>query len=423
MVWGDEPKGRKSPLRRLWVVSLDSTREVDREGRRVRRLEGVNQPTEHEGDGRWRHYEVLRPDPILPGEPLTIGWEDVGDHWRATVTSQVVGAFFADTTRGPYGWSGGPEEANEKTSGVVYVEGTEVLTPTASAAHVVSNLANAGAAYEGFSAPEPLWQLLPVRDGCSGERLAIGVACVPVALGDRDAVEHLYDALVRLPPDVNLPAGVLAAAEAAGWSGPLRVTTVPPAYQRIALAAAGLTDDEVEGVANFAVLIDAVGDLADLMPMGSVGRWLRSPHPALDGATPLEALRSGRRLAPALAAPFPGGVLEYEWEPEAVRCYEAALVAGWSQQNLRRDKADGRWLLVGSYKGVKVAVSDGLDGVVVAAQIGDRDAPCDGIVTLDGAFEPETAPGFVAELVGSWLAEPGHAELALARALRRMGEQ
>ena len=65
-------------------------------------------------------------------------------------------------------------------------------------------------------------------------------------------------------------------------------------------------------------------------------------------------------------------------------------------------------------------MSDSLYGVVAGAQIGEPDAPLDGFVMLDGPSEPESAPRLVAARVDACLAEPGHAELALARALHRV---
>ena len=301
--------------RHHFVVCVDSTREIDLEGRRIRRLEGVNAPTQREGDHRWTRYDHLRPDPPVGGTPLTIVWEVVGDLWRSTVTSEVVGSFWVDPTAGPYAWAGGPESAEESTLGLVVVDGTGLVTPTACAAHVVCSLANAGVAHDGFSSPEPLWQLLPVADRGGGPLAAVGVGGVETAVGDRRAVELLHWSLLRLPPDVNLPVGALAAAQATGWPTPVPITAAPTGIQRRALAAAGLTELEIDSVPDLAVLVEAVGELAEFMPMGSVGRWLRARHPAVDDATPLGVLAACGELGPALSTPFPEGIPQGEWEP------------------------------------------------------------------------------------------------------------
>lgn len=65
--------------------TLNSTYEVDRTHRQIRRIEGVNDPTPRQGtDGEWREYHALTM--LLNGSYL-IAWDA---HGRCTITSRVV---------------------------------------------------------------------------------------------------------------------------------------------------------------------------------------------------------------------------------------------------------------------------------------------------------------------------------------------
>jgi hypothetical protein len=61
--------------------TLNSTYEVDREGKRIRRVSGVNPPTSNQGtDGEWKDYLYLED---LPFGSLHIVWAEGG----STITS------------------------------------------------------------------------------------------------------------------------------------------------------------------------------------------------------------------------------------------------------------------------------------------------------------------------------------------------
>ena len=65
-------------------TTLNSVYEVDREGRRARRLSGKNEPTQHTGtDGEWQEFADVAHH---PSGGLVIVW----DEDRMTVTSAVV---------------------------------------------------------------------------------------------------------------------------------------------------------------------------------------------------------------------------------------------------------------------------------------------------------------------------------------------
>ncbi len=406
----------------LFVVSIDSTREIDLNQRRIRRLEGINPATPREGEREWRSYALLTPDPPAPAQSLRIVWAIDGDVIRATDTSSLVGAFWEDPTAGPFAWIGEAHGLGE-APGTVLVGGSAVRTRTAAAAHTLAALGNVGRQWRGFSAPEPLWGIAPARpDGEGPGEAAITVGGAAVAIGAQEPVQDLFDALLRLPPDVNLPMGAFSAATGAEWS-PVSITRLPAAGQRQALGSAGLTDEEIASVPDLGVLVAAAADLAELMTWGAVSRWLRSPHAALGGTSPLAALAEGRDVAPALGDPFGGGdPPEATWEPEAWACHRAAKAAGWTWAELARDVRDGRWMVRGSRTGVRILVFDSVYGPFASADIAD--VPTDAHVVLDGPADPTAAPAELVRRVDEWMEDPQHKKLALARALRRMsGEE
>lgn len=63
-----------------------STYEIDDDGKRIRRMAGVNPATERQGqDGQWRVFYLI--EPYLGG--LLIHWDDAG---HCTHTSAIVSA-------------------------------------------------------------------------------------------------------------------------------------------------------------------------------------------------------------------------------------------------------------------------------------------------------------------------------------------
>lgn len=70
--------------------TLNSTYEVDRENKLIRRLAGINPPTSNQGeDGNWQPYQRLWMQPT--GCVLI-----VFDPTRATLTSRVRGEWIGD---------------------------------------------------------------------------------------------------------------------------------------------------------------------------------------------------------------------------------------------------------------------------------------------------------------------------------------
>ena len=66
-------------------LTMNSIYEVDEQNKRIRRLEGANDPTPNQGeDGVWREYVSL--DPCQGG--YLIVWDEGGN--KATLTSQVL---------------------------------------------------------------------------------------------------------------------------------------------------------------------------------------------------------------------------------------------------------------------------------------------------------------------------------------------
>lgn len=412
---GDRQRRHRSSSR-LFVISIDSAREIDLDQRRIRRLDGIRSATPREGEREWRSYTLLSPDPPAPSQPVRIVWAIEGGVYRSTQTSSIVAAVWEDPTAGPFAWTG--EDMGVGASpGTVLVGGAAVRTTTAAAAHTLAALANIGHQWTGFSAPEPLWGIAPARpDGEGPGEAAITVGGAAVAVGAQEPVRDLYDALLRLPPDVNLPMGAFSAATRATWS-PAPITRLPEAGQRQALGSAGLTEEEIDSVPDLGVLVAAAANVAELMTWGAVGRWLRAPHATLDGASPLATLAGGGDVAPALRDPFGGGdPPETTWEPEAWACYRAAKSAGWTWAELARDIRDGRWTVRGIRTGVRIGIFDTVYGPFATADIADD--PEGDAVALDGPIDPTAAPAELVRRVDEWMEDPQHKKLALARALR-----
>jgi hypothetical protein len=54
--------------------TANSTYEVDTDNKRIRRLVGKNAATVRQGNGEWRSYDSIHPDPIMVGESVAIFW-------------------------------------------------------------------------------------------------------------------------------------------------------------------------------------------------------------------------------------------------------------------------------------------------------------------------------------------------------------
>lgn len=66
-----------------------STYELDRDNKRIRRLEGAGAPTPHQGpDGDWRGYLAISLPEV--GAYVMVIWGLAGDVVERTVTSDVV---------------------------------------------------------------------------------------------------------------------------------------------------------------------------------------------------------------------------------------------------------------------------------------------------------------------------------------------
>ncbi len=418
----DQPSSRaEDPPERIFVVSIGSTREIDRVESRMRRLEGINPPTPREGrDLEWRTFLAISPDPPLPSLSLDIVWAiDQFGAAKMTRTSQVVGAFVENPTTGPFAWTG--EGDDGASAGFVLVDGESIGCITPAAAHVLASLANVGAQYRGFASPDPLFSIEPLPEGDDippGQAL-LTVGGGTVAVGPSEAVETLYDALRSLPPCAHYAMSVMSASvPGATWSW-CSIALVPEAAQWQALRASGLTDEEIAS-ADLQAIVDAACEVEELLgSWGAVGRWLRAPHPAIARLSPLEALMKGEDVGPALDDPYAGGdPSATTWESEAISCWRAATKR-WTWVELRRDRRDGRWLVVGSRRGVRIAIYDSLYGLTAASQTGENDAATDGFLPLKPPIDAAAAPLRLARRVDRWLKQPGKPELALARALLR----
>ena len=72
----------------LLFTTDNSTYEIDQDGLRIRRLEGVANPTPRQGaDGEWKKY--LEVSPVEIGAPVVMIWRYVNGLAQATKTSRV----------------------------------------------------------------------------------------------------------------------------------------------------------------------------------------------------------------------------------------------------------------------------------------------------------------------------------------------
>ncbi len=68
--------------------TLNSTYEVDRDGRRIRRLSGSNAPTARQSDDKeWKQFHAI--SPIIEDQSVVIVWKIVDGVGNATGTSAV----------------------------------------------------------------------------------------------------------------------------------------------------------------------------------------------------------------------------------------------------------------------------------------------------------------------------------------------
>lgn len=66
----------------------NSTYEIDPANRRIRRLEGTNDPTARQGnDGDWKNYAAI--SSVTIGDPVVIVWQILDDRAKGTNTSPV----------------------------------------------------------------------------------------------------------------------------------------------------------------------------------------------------------------------------------------------------------------------------------------------------------------------------------------------
>jgi hypothetical protein len=76
------------PQPTLIFATENSTYEVDRNGHRIRRLNGTHVPTPRQGeDGAWKHYEQI--SAVVVGAEVLIIWQFDDGIARATSTSRV----------------------------------------------------------------------------------------------------------------------------------------------------------------------------------------------------------------------------------------------------------------------------------------------------------------------------------------------
>ena len=170
----------------LFVVSIGFTRELHLEASAS--PGGAELPQPREGNGTWTPY--VGPTPVT-GDAAhdRLG----GGRRRSVVDGHELGGrlVLGESDGGPYAWVGGPDDCSPGLI-LALAEGVMLVTPTAPAACVICNLANAGATHGGLSNPGPLWQLLPIPGDDNGPHAAIGVGGVGIVVGERNAVGHLY---------------------------------------------------------------------------------------------------------------------------------------------------------------------------------------------------------------------------------------
>lgn len=84
-----------------FTTASGSVYEVDTAKKRIRRLNGVKDPTPRQGkDGEWRSYRQLHPDPIKVGSGVVILWGEETELLAETkeMLQSIGGGFGAPMT-------------------------------------------------------------------------------------------------------------------------------------------------------------------------------------------------------------------------------------------------------------------------------------------------------------------------------------
>jgi hypothetical protein len=236
----------------LWQLTPDGLRELDTDGRRVRRIEGINLPTENEGrDGSWHPYFRVT-NPVVVGEPIEIVWPargGTGSALRSTITAMTV-AVLDRPPGGPWTWAFGDEAG---VAGLVSLAGEPVAqTQEIELAFVLAHLLNA--AEQRPDGPTADRVVSTVRLGDEGHRavLVAGVSVGVVATMNPPA-ERLVAALSRWAGDPEVVAALRqVATDLGGWEMVAVWDLSDPSGARRALVAGGLSAASV-------TLLDGVG--------------------------------------------------------------------------------------------------------------------------------------------------------------------
>lgn len=225
-----------------FLLCLDSVREWDETGRRIRHVGGPQPPTEREGAG-WRRYASIS-EPTS-GSGTQIVWEYSIDPAsgqtiaRSTLTSAFIAAFPVNPAVGPWRRvEGGGGEAEKLTDDA----GRWAFALSAEGAWVLGCLLNVAPRLGGEPSPTALFS------GAEAEGFgAILAAGEPVAFTPVDDLDFVLGRLALLPRNPAFPVALRAAAHGkGGWSPPEPVWKLGADIMLRALVAAGLTDAELE---------------------------------------------------------------------------------------------------------------------------------------------------------------------------------
>lgn len=302
-----------------WLLCLDSVREVDFDGRKVRRVGGSVPPTAREGDG-WNTFKLIgdhqtfvrtgKPGGPTPGSTMLIVWSTEGNTFRGTVGSTMIAAVDLDPTVGSWAWT---DDGNDRATVSLTFDGDPVaVTAKPEAGHLLACLLNwASACADGplFAGQWGTGQI----DPDAGELRTLTANGHPVAVFyDPETAGACAGLLNLLPDQINTTMGAVAAVtDISGWGNPEPVWTLPDIdLCRQALANAGLTADDIASIESggqerLREATRITSTLTEHLAWEDASHWWHHPHQANDlTVTPLEAFVNGEDAPVAAALRF-----------------------------------------------------------------------------------------------------------------------
>jgi hypothetical protein len=234
----------------LWQLTPDGLRQIDLDGKRVRRIEGINLPTESEGrDGSWHDYAKLS-GPLRVGEAIEVVWATPGRSRETlrSMTTTVTVALLEQPPAGPWRWGFGDEAGQ---SGLVSLGGEPVAqTVGIEIAFLLAHLLNAAEGERlATGALRRPSAVSAVRIGDQGQRAVVVSGVVLCTVGGTIGAERLLTDLGRwsAASDV-LEVLVGVAGDLGAWKMVAVWDLLDPSASRDAVLAGGIAASSGSGL-------------------------------------------------------------------------------------------------------------------------------------------------------------------------------